>query len=246
MKAEAAEFVEEMLRLIRREFFAQVPEKHFWHQKRELELAITQPAEWLRARGGQWVTIGLMRRIVRTVIAAIKKHGDRANIGRFSVYFLHCVQGHMSHHGDEYLQEAKRMPTAGQFVKGAIRDLKAQVGIADPGAVLAETNRVLGRGRRRKKLAADNQPGLFSKLSKMSARTDKIIALVAIGTWLAVSGVVAFETLQDHIIASRPFVVTNFSPAPDFSGLAMQMQPPRKTGAQKPRKFLKPLQHRAP
>jgi hypothetical protein len=41
------------------------------------------------------------------VIRTIKAKGIWAKIDRFSVYFLHRVQEHMRHHGDEYYQEAK-------------------------------------------------------------------------------------------------------------------------------------------
>lgn len=170
----AADFVQTMLRQIKAEFFAKVPDKQFYQELHLLRSAITYPARWLKDRGGQNVTIGLMRKILGAVIGTIKKHGDRANIGRFSVYFLHCVQGHMSHHGDEYLQEAKRMPAIARFVPAAVRDLKAKLGAADPGAVLAETNRALGRGRRQnraKKTASDVD--LFSKCNEPATAVQK-------------------------------------------------------------------------
>jgi hypothetical protein len=99
-------FVEEMLRLIRREFFVQHTDKRFFQERSMLIQAITFPAHWMNDRGVRLPASGY-RRILGTVIGTIKRHGNRAKIQRFSVYFLHSVQEHMKHHGDEYYAAAK-------------------------------------------------------------------------------------------------------------------------------------------
>ena len=69
-----------------------------------LEQAITYPAKWLNDRGAR-LSNPQYRAILMTVITAIRQHGKRP--ARFSAYFLHCVQAHMQHHGEEYYEAAK-------------------------------------------------------------------------------------------------------------------------------------------
>jgi hypothetical protein len=86
------EFVDEMLGLIRREFFAVMSDKRYFQERLATLLAITYPARWLEDRGAN-ATIALLRKIILNVIFAIKRHGNRPQIQRFSIYFLHCVTG---------------------------------------------------------------------------------------------------------------------------------------------------------
>jgi len=174
MNMTPSEFVQGTLRMIRASFMGGVSDKQFFQEKRWLEEAITHPASWLRERGGSYVTIKLMRRILTTVVRSIRQHGDQPR--RFSIYFLYCVQQHMKHHGDEYLQEAKRTPAASVYIKTAVADLRSASAAADPGAVLAETNRALGRGRRRirKSKAADSVPDLFERTGIHKPKLNEI------------------------------------------------------------------------
>lgn len=105
-----------------------------------------------------------------TVINTIRRHGKRDRIARFSVYFLHCVQEHMRHHGEEYLQAAKAPRAVGAILPGAMRKMSLQNGADRTVEVLAETHRVLsrrGRIQRGKKSASGGD--LFS-LCKGSAQ----------------------------------------------------------------------------
>jgi hypothetical protein len=162
------QFVVSTLRQIQTDFFASASAKVFFQQQVDIKRAIAYPARWLKERGGQWVTVGLMRRILSTIIASIKGHGA-PTITRFSVYFTHCVQLHMRHHGDEYLDEAKKMPAIGAHVRGAVREIQKAVGSADPGAVLAEAHRVLSLGRRRSRKIDNVSEGDLFDLCKASA-----------------------------------------------------------------------------
>lgn len=169
----AADFISQMLRQIQAEFFAGAREKEFYQQVPMLKSAITYPAKWLREKGGWFITPALMLRILTTVISTIKQRGAKQH-DRFCVYFLHCVQQHMKHaHGDRYLQEAKRMPAAGDFVAGALHQVKtaAGSGAADLGAVLAETNRALGRISRRRAVDSNSVAGdLFDRCNAPAKR----------------------------------------------------------------------------
>src|SRR4051812_4874706 len=100
----APEFVKSMLVLLRRLFLPDATDRQFFQEKPTLELAITHPAAWLEERGAA-PTIGIVRKALMAVIDTIKSHGKK--VDRFSVYFLHCVQLHMDHHGEEYRQALK-------------------------------------------------------------------------------------------------------------------------------------------
>ena len=117
-----------MLALIRREFYRKVPEKQFFQERPRLKSAITYPARWLNERGVT-ATASLYRRVLRTVIDAIKQHGRRDKIDRFEIYFLDCVQKHMKHHGEEYYEAAKAARSAADVLPTVLR--RVQVGAAD-------------------------------------------------------------------------------------------------------------------
>jgi hypothetical protein len=96
VKPEAARFVEEMLCLIRREFFAKHEHKRFFQERPTLIQAITWPARWMNERGVK-ARPDVYRGILRTVIKTIRERGNVSQIRRFSVYFLHSVQAHIKH-----------------------------------------------------------------------------------------------------------------------------------------------------
>ena len=164
MKAKVAEFVEEMLRLIRSTFFAGLTEKQFFQEQNLLCQAICYPAQWLNNRGAA-ATASLYRRVLRTVIETIVRNGNRSKIERFSAYFFHCVQEHMKHHGEEYYAAAKAARSAADLLPAVLR--RASVQAADvTTSALVETNKIL-RGRRRTRAPknADSAPDLFSSCS---------------------------------------------------------------------------------
>jgi hypothetical protein len=108
-------FVEEMLSRIRREFFRYATNKQFFQERPLLIQAITGPAKYMNERGVK-APASLYRRILQTVIDTIRQKGNRSKIQRFSVYFLHCVQEHMKHHGDEYYYQAKAARPIGSLL----------------------------------------------------------------------------------------------------------------------------------
>jgi hypothetical protein len=143
-------FAEQLVQLIRREFFAGVPDKQFFQERNLLLQAVTYPADWLHRRGAK-LQEPPYRQILQTVIDTIKAHGNRAKIRRFSAYFLHAVQTHMQHHGEEYYQASKRLPAAGAVVPEIVGELRAGDSRADVIGVLLEVRRTLrSRGGRKK------------------------------------------------------------------------------------------------
>jgi hypothetical protein len=171
-----SEFSEEMLRVVRCEFY-QRPEdsKTFFQERSFLLRAITFPAAYLHKRGAM-LPASNYRRILSTVIETIKAKGNRAKIERFSVYFLHCVQSHMEHHGEKYYYAGKSFEgrsISPQLVKdvvgGALRTLRK--GTSDQTVpILAEVHRALtvrGRIQRAKKATAELElPGLCNPIAK--------------------------------------------------------------------------------
>ncbi len=111
----AGDFVLEQLVLLRREFFKSATNKQYFQQRPVLIQAITWPARWMNKRGAKLPASGY-RRIIGTVISSIKQRGNVARIRRFSIYFLHSVQEHMKHHGDEYYEAAKDVRRIGQIL----------------------------------------------------------------------------------------------------------------------------------
>lgn len=142
-------FAEQLLQLIRGEFFAGVPDKQFFQERNLLLQAVTYPADWLNRHGAK-LPEPQYQQILQTVIDTIKAHGNRAKIRRFSAYFLHAVQTHMQHHGEEYYQASKRLPAAGAVVPAIVGELRAGDPRGDVVGVLLEVRRTLrSRGGRK-------------------------------------------------------------------------------------------------
>ncbi len=159
----AGDFVLEQLIVLRREFFKSATNKQFCQERPMLIQAITWPARWMNDLGAKLPASAYLR-ILGIVIDTIKRHGNRAKIQRFSVYFLHVVQEHMKHHGDEYYEAAKDVRRIGQILP----QLAASLGLDarkkrlpdQTTEVLAQMNRVLrSPGGRRRKLQV-RQPEL--------------------------------------------------------------------------------------
>jgi hypothetical protein len=163
----AERFVEEMLALIRRDFLRKLSARQFYQEKPMLMQAITYPARWLSEHGtGATATIGIVRRVLMTVIGTIKSKGDTTRIERFSVYFSHCVQRHMMIRGEGYYMAAKAPRSLASLVPGTMRriagaaDSKGQDSTVEN---LAEVHRVLsGRARIRKGRKTAFEMDLFS------------------------------------------------------------------------------------
>ena len=95
--------VEQYLRTLRSFYSA---DKRFYQQRRMLIQGITLPARWLD-KSGVFLPESDYRKLLDTIISGIRKCGDLATVRNFGVYFLDCVQRHIKHHGEEYLDLAK-------------------------------------------------------------------------------------------------------------------------------------------
>jgi hypothetical protein len=141
-----------MLRELRREFFAKYTDKRFFQERPMLIQSITWPARWMNDRGVK-ARPEIYRGILRTVIKTIRERGNVSRIRRFSVYFLHSVQEHMKHHGDQYYYTAKAARPIADVLPAAIRASNRPGRDPDPTtSTLSELNRVLRStgGRRRR------------------------------------------------------------------------------------------------
>jgi hypothetical protein len=160
--------MEEMVRAVRKRFFADVTPK-LWALDQELvQQAIAYPARYLDDRGARlpgeryWeILIGIFRDIREHMLAKPR---------RPAAYLLEAVQRHMQMQGERYLEEAKRVSTAGQLAPGAIARLKLapddQVTTA-----LAQVHATLaGRRQRRCKPAAETQQELFKGAAMRQVR----------------------------------------------------------------------------
>lgn len=172
MTKEAAQFVEEMLRRIRHEFFARLPEKQFYQERLMLIRAITWPDVWMDRRGVK-APISTCRRILGIVVGAIKQHGNQVKYRRFSLYLFKAVQEHMNHHGEQYYYEAKVRPAAA-VVPDVMSLMSRSTRSPEVAAVqdLARISRLLKSpgGRRRRR---DSGKGQLQLASLSPLRTDK-------------------------------------------------------------------------
>lgn len=156
----AVDFVAVQLEDLRRTFFARTPAKRFYQEKSRLLSAISFPAAHLKERYGVSTPATLSSAILSNVVQTIVKKGNRAKIERFSVYFLHCVQEHMAHHGEEYYERAKTSLRAAE----SLPDIMAKVRLGDierSTEVMVSLHRTLKSKGGRKKQRAEAQPTLF-------------------------------------------------------------------------------------
>jgi len=155
-----SELANEQLGLLRRTFFADAGDSEFYQERNLLLSAIAFPAAHLKERYGVSTPDSLSRTILGTVIETIKAHGNRAKIERFSVYFLHCVQKHLQHHGEEYYEQAK----AARRVAESLPALLSRVRIGEiersTDVLVALHNTLKSKGGRKKK-RAEAQPTLL-------------------------------------------------------------------------------------
>lgn len=118
-----ASLVRDLLGVIHRQFYPDA-EKELYQDRNFLLRAVTFPAKWLKQRG-----VALpekeYRALLLTIFTTIKHHGATGQIRRFSAYFLHCVQEHMKHHGEEYYDRGKQ-------IRGIIADVHLGVRKAKP------------------------------------------------------------------------------------------------------------------
>ncbi len=156
----APEFIDQQLALIRRTFFAKKTERQFFQERDLLRQAVAFPAARLKERFGVTATDDLYRRILSTVIDAIKQHGNLRKIERFSVYFLHSVQQHMDHHGEEYYEAAKAARSAAELLPDALRTAHINKATVATDVLVGLHRTLKSRAGRKKKAASATQPTL--------------------------------------------------------------------------------------
>lgn len=118
------EFAQKQLAMIRRTFFAKTSEKQFFQERNLLLSAIAFPTAHLKERYGINTPDSLAATILHTVIQIIIEKGRRSKIQRFSVYFLHCVQEQMKHHGEEHYETAKAALRAAESLPEIMRQVR--------------------------------------------------------------------------------------------------------------------------
>lgn len=145
-----------MLSMIRGQFYPD-DEKKFWQERTLLLKAATYPAQWLDSRGVR-LTQDRYSEILLGIIQTIKRHGNTANIRRFSAYLLHAIQTHMAHHGEEYYDEGKRTRQALEDVMHGLKKKSSAPKTDETVPVLAEVHRTLKTKAGRKPKSAKAPP----------------------------------------------------------------------------------------
>lgn len=156
----APEFLTEQLTVIRRTFFAGKTDRQFFQERDLIQSAITFPAKHLLERYGVKAPDSVYAKALKTVIETIVAKGNRSRIERFSVYFLHCVQEHLKHHGEEYYEAAKVSHRTAEQLPEILRAVRRGE-MERTADVLIELNRALKSRAGRKKKQAAVQPTLF-------------------------------------------------------------------------------------
>lgn len=125
-------FVEKAMTMIRTALYPQVSDSVFAREWRDLLLAVSEPANYLHARGLKLPGKRYLA-ILSEVIQGIRKHGARS-IHNLPIYLRKCVQDHMKMQGERYIEEAKdlELRPAGDVAAKITRGLKVVPG--DPEA----------------------------------------------------------------------------------------------------------------
>jgi len=168
MRPKIARFIESQLREVRR-FYCDA-DKAYFQDRRRLIKAIVWPVKWMNERGVR-APASLYARILGNVISTINLHGNLGEIDRFSVYFLHSVQEHMKHHGDQYYYEAKAARPISDIVPRVIRQVRPGCVPDSATETFRQLNRVLRSPGGRRRRIQSNQPDLLASLPP--SRGDK-------------------------------------------------------------------------
>lgn len=157
----ASRIVQDFLHVLRNQFYADDP-KGFFQQRWLLVRGISYPAKYLADRG-----VGLTeadhRELLTNQIRGIQHHGDTRAIRFFGRYWLHVIQQHMKHHGEDYYDSGKKLR---QVADTAIESIRGQAAaqaleVTDR---LAEIAAAIRPPTRRKKPAAAVAPSAQAEL----------------------------------------------------------------------------------
>ena len=153
----AGEFPSRMLAELEAAFYNRGADRRRFLQDREdLLRAILMPVDYLNRRGAI-ATAGQYAKIVRSVTSTILQHGTPDPRRRFSLYFLKCMQTHLDHHGEDYLQAAKSLSALASSGARSLRQVEA----IEATKALEQARRAIHLRAGRKKIAPP-QPELFS------------------------------------------------------------------------------------
>lgn len=154
----AERIVKDFLHVLRNQFYPD-DAKAFYQQRWLLIKAISYPSSYLAAR-----QVGLTeadhRKLLTEQIRAIQHHGNTRQIKFFGRYFLHVIQQHMVHHGEDYYESGKAIRA---WADSALENLKTKAALQalDETDRLASLHASIAVPKRKKKPAAFHQPELF-------------------------------------------------------------------------------------
>jgi hypothetical protein len=149
------ELVEELLRMIRGQFYGDAPEKLFFQERKMLIRAITWPARWFSERAMPYPE-GEYKALILRIVMEIKRHGDLARVRSFGRYLLTAIQEHMKHQGERYYNEAKTLQKALDSTTARLKLSDEKRAATQFIEHLAAANKIVGAGigKRRKKQPA--------------------------------------------------------------------------------------------
>jgi hypothetical protein len=154
----AERIVKDYLHTLRNQFYPD-DAKAFYQQRWLLIRAISYPSAYLAER-----QVGLTeadhRNLLTEQIRGIMHHGNTRQIKHFGRYFLHVIQKHMAHHGEDYYESGKAIRA---WAESALENAKAKAAIQaiDETERLAALHASIAVPTRKRKPAAPAQPELF-------------------------------------------------------------------------------------
>lgn len=152
--------IEELVRIVRARLYAGRPARQFFAERQLLIAAVTYPAQWLNDRGGA-ITPAAYSALVKRILEGIWQHGQIDAVRNVPRYLLKAIQEHMKHHGDEILDQQKRLAVN---VRRAMRGLVADRPQTAPQPIVEELATVHAllrpQFKRGRKKTPNNQPAL--------------------------------------------------------------------------------------
>ena len=138
-----------ILRRLRVRFYAG-QDKFYFQELDMLKRAVFYPARYLDERSMR-LPVEQYEKILLSVLKTVIEHGNLSAVRSPARYLLHAVQKHMEHHGEEYLEKAKRFDRALDQVMCGIRNAKpVEADATVPALAAAHRLLALQSGRKKK------------------------------------------------------------------------------------------------